>query len=340
MSEQPTKFAKLALPLMAQHGIEPTPKNYAVWYAYVESGNKELCQEIDAIINAGKPFTADINQYLHNKHAAVRSDQKLIGDTTLNAQALLAEILDVIKDFKGSADSYNKEVDVHVGKLAERIGDEQSPVRDIVKEIIASAAALKESGTAMSQKLTESQQEINGLKLNLEKITRESQRDFLTGVYNRKAFDTFLEEQMAYAKEQGTELCLLMIDIDHFKGFNDKFGHLIGDEVLKIVAKELVNSVKGKDFVARYGGEEFAVVLPNTPLAGGMYVAENLRQSIASHDLRRKDTGEICGSITISVGVAGLRRGNDIVTSFIKRADEALYKSKHAGRNRVTQEAA
>lgn len=340
MTQQATKYAKLALPLMAQHGIEPTPKNYAVWYAYVEGSNPELCTEVDAVINAGKVFTPDLNGFLHNKYVAVRSDQKLISDTTLNAQTLLTEILEVINDFKGSTDSYNKEVDQHVNKLSERIGDKSSPVHEIVKEIIAGAAALKTSGSGLSQKLSESQEEISTLKKNLEKISREAQRDFLTGVFNRKAFDQFMDEQFKSAKENHTELCLLMIDIDHFKSFNDRFGHLIGDEVLKIVAKELVNSVKGKDFVARYGGEEYAVVLPNTPLAGAMYVAENLRQSIASHDLRRKDTGEICGSITISVGVAALRHTTDDMMSLIKRADDALYKSKHDGRNRVSQEAA
>lgn len=338
MSSDPLKIAKLALPLMTQHGIEPTPKNYAVWYAYVESRNRDLVKEVDGIINDGRPFNNNVNSYLYTKYVGEKSDQKLISDTTQGAQLLLAEVLEVIHQFSGHTDGYNKEVDQHVQKLASKVGD--SHMGEIIKEIIASAASLKDSGTSLNRKLDESKQEIQALKQNLEKITREAQRDFLTGVYNRKAFDNFLEERIKAVNEEGGDLCLLMIDIDYFKRFNDKFGHLIGDEVLKIVAKELVNSVKGKDFVARYGGEEFAVILPATPLAGAMYVAENLRQTIASHDLRRKDTGEICGSITISVGVAAFKASQDTISSLIRRADEALYKSKHEGRNRVTQEAA
>ena len=130
-----------------------------------------------------------------------------------------------------------------------------------------------------------------------------------------------------------------MMDIDHFKAFNDNFGHLLGDEVLKIVAKSLTDCVKGADVVARYGGEEFSVILPNTPLNGAQRVAETIRATIAKRELKRRDSGESYGQITVSVGVSLLRPGSDTNESLIKRADDALYKSKRHGRNRVTLEA-
>jgi diguanylate cyclase len=132
-----------------------------------------------------------------------------------------------------------------------------------------------------------------------------------------------------------------MLDIDHFKQFNDKFGHLLGDEVLKIVARAITYCVRGKDIVARYGGEEFCVLLPGTPLSGAMKVADTIRTTIAMRDLKRKDTGESFGSITVSVGAAQFRsRGEDDIDALVKRADDALYRSKMAGRNRVTGESA
>jgi diguanylate cyclase len=176
------------------------------------------------------------------------------------------------------------------------------------------------------------------LRENLAKVTTESERDFLTGTFNRKTFDKRLLEAMQEAKEKRTELVLVMLDVDHFKKFNDTFGHLIGDEVLKIVARTLTDSVKGMDTVARYGGEEFAVILPKTPIGGGMIVADAIRKTIAGRELKRKDTGANYGQITISAGVASFRHDKDTPETLVKRADEALYRSKHAGRNRVTQE--
>ncbi|MEQ1790285.1 MAG: GGDEF domain-containing protein [Rickettsiales bacterium] len=130
-----------------------------------------------------------------------------------------------------------------------------------------------------------------------------------------------------------------MIDVDNFKMFNDKFGHLLGDEVLKIVARTLTDTLKGRDVVARFGGEEFVVFLPETPIEGAMRVAEMIRAGIAGKGLKRKDTGETFGSITVSLGVSRFRHDDDTLLTLIKRADEALYSSKNNGRNQVTKEA-
>lgn len=192
----------------------------------------------------------------------------------------------------------------------------------------------------MTKKLEESKQEINNLRKNLEQVTAESQRDFLTGAYNRKTFEKFYDEYALHASQSHTPLCMIVIDIDHFKQFNDKFGHLIGDEVLKIVSRALIDSLKGRDVVARFGGEEFIVLLPETPLDIAMKVADSVRKTIASKELKRKDTGQVYGTITVSMGVSQFRPATDTLPTVLKRADDALYQSKHDGRNRVTKEAA
>jgi diguanylate cyclase len=126
----------------------------------------------------------------------------------------------------------------------------------------------------------------------------------------------------------------MLTDIDHFKAFNDNFGHLTGDQVLRLVAMAVKHNVKGKDTAARYGGEEFAVVLPNTALRAAVTVADHIRRAVMAKELMKRSTGEHLGRITISIGVAALRKG-DSGQSLIERADTCLYAAKRHGRNRV-----
>ena len=127
---------------------------------------------------------------------------------------------------------------------------------------------------------------------------------------------------------------LLLIDIDDFKRFNDEFGHLVGDEVLRFVAKKIKETVKGRDFLARFGGEEFAVILPQTSLAGAASVAENIRSFFETMPLRTSATAKEIGVITVSIGVARFRP-EESSEELIRRTDKALYAAKSAGRNHV-----
>jgi diguanylate cyclase len=333
------KSARSALSLMAERGIEPTPINYAVWFHYVAGNRPEMNREIDDILKKRKlHFSDDVCIYLYNKYIIGQPNdpEKAAESVSVSTQNVLAEIMQVIEKFSGDTQAHNKEIDAHVTQLSQKITD--PALKEMAKEIITRSIAIRDSGAALGAKLEESRREVAELKQNLEKITTESNRDFLTGVSNRKALEARLDELAAWARDKGGDVCLLMIDIDHFKKFNDKFGHLIGDEVLKKVGRGILDSVKGKDFVARYGGEEFAVLLPNTPLSGGLAVGEGIRRSISETELLRKDTGASIGTITVSIGVARYRPETDSVPLFISRADDALYRSKMGGRNRVTQE--
>ncbi len=260
----------------------------------------------------------------------------MLDDSALAAQKILQEVLRVVNDFSGEQQNYSKDIDQYIGTVSKNIDDEN--VRNVVKDIISATMTLKESGEHINQKFEESKKEIIFLRKNLQQVTIEAQRDFLTGVFNRKTFEKMFDEHMMLVKEKKTELCLIMLDIDHFKHFNDKFGHLLGDEVLKTVARTLTDTLKGRDVVARFGGEEFVVILPETPIEGALKVADMIRSAIASRELKRRDTGENFGSITVSMGVSRYRPESDTLPTLIKRADDALYESKHNGRNRVTRE--
>lgn len=330
------RLLREALPLMARHRVPPTPRNYYVWYEYVEGENQELVQEINSLIEQKRPFTESLNDELFLKFVANIEEKETLGKASAKASQLVAEIFKVVNDIVQETHDYGGEVDKYVSSLSEKVEHEE--IKEIVKDIISGAQAFRDRTQTISTKIDESKKEIEILRRNLEKVKRETEIDFLTGIANRKAFDKLMQRLPKEADNSKEVFCLLMIDIDHFKKYNDTYGHQIGDEVLKIVAHSMEQLVKGKDYVARYGGEEFAVVLPETPLSGALKVAENIRQAIASQELRRRDTGETCGTVTVSIGVACYRPEEDSVERLIQRADDALYLSKQGGRNKVTRE--
>ena len=139
-------------------------------------------------------------------------------------------------------------------------------------------------------------------------VRSESLTDPLTQLANRKFFDTTLEKAIAEARAKNEPLSLMMTDIDHFKNFNDSFGHLTGDQVLRLVAMSVKQNVKGQDTAARYGGEEFAIILPNTVLRSAITVADHIRRAVMTKELMKRSTGEHLGRVTISIGVATLHK--------------------------------
>ena len=193
---------------------------------------------------------------------------------------------------------------------------------------------MRDTNKALEDRLSLSKTEISNLQHSLEAIRAESLTDPLTGLGNRKYFDRSIEMAVQAALASGEPLSLLMFDIDHFKSFNDSYGHLTGDQVLRLVGMSLKQTIKGQDITARYGGEEFAVVLPNTALRQALTVADHIRRAVMAKELKKKSTGEILGRVTISVGVSMLKPGDD-TDSLIERADACLYAAKRNGRNRV-----
>lgn len=157
------------------------------------------------------------------------------------------------------------------------------------------------------------------------RLEEQSLTDRLTGVGNRGAFDLQLAEETMRARRHCSELSLLLVDVDHFKSFNDSFGHLAGDVVLQKVAQALKSNRCG-DFLARYGGEEFAVLLPATGRDGACVIAERLRNVVASLELPQR-------RVTVSIGISTLEAADSNRQSLVAAADEALYEAKDRGRN-------
>ena len=187
---------------------------------------------------------------------------------------------------------------------------------------------------ALRSDLTTAKTQIENLKENLEDAEQTGLRDSLTSLWNRRAFDNMLEEQMSAAPSKKLPLCLVLADIDHFKKINDSFGHVIGDEIIRLVARIISQNIKGKDAAARYGGEEFAIILPETELANAVKIADQVRQKIEQQKWVLRGHKSSIGNVTASFGIAEFVVG-DKKKGLIQRADKNLYFAKNSGRNRV-----
>jgi len=329
--EETAGIVRLALPLMAKHGISITPKNYTTWYYYVSGKNKELQEAIDSIIEKKEPFSEKTNEMLYQHFFADKYENTLneIGE---NLQEALSVIVVELAEISGQTKKYESTVLKSIDKLTENMSVQY--IKAVLNDVVDATRDIRTSGEMMQQSLKETRETLKVLQEEFKQAKTELLIDFLTGVLNRKGFDETLART---TNETSDFLCLLIIDIDHFKKFNDVYGHIVGDEVLRFVAKNIQKSIRGNDYVARFGGEEFTVILPKTPLLGAVTVAGNVRTSTAKLKLEKKANAEKLGKITVSIGAAQYRPGESTET-LIKRADQALYFAKNAGRNRVATE--
>ncbi|SEM52793.1 diguanylate cyclase [Syntrophus gentianae] len=329
--ERISRYARLALPLMSKHDIPLIPENYSVWFTYVSGVDKDLTNRIDMIIKNGAYFTHTTNEELYRQFFTEKNDHEL-ERIHKDLHLALVTIIKHLMELSGQSQDYESFVSDSVSILSEKSSLED--IKKITREIIKKTKIMTTFSKTLKNELSHTMKTLDVLKKDFEQIKMEIIEDFLTGMANRKAFDETLAIKMEEAMVESTDLSLLLIDIDHFKKFNDKHGHLIGDEVLKFVAKKTREMVRGIDFVARFGGEEFAVLLPQTSLKGAVVVAENIRKFFAQVQLKASSTSKPLGSLTVSIGGTSYRPGEPPET-FLDRCDQALYSAKKAGRNKV-----
>ena len=334
--ERTLAFAKVALGQIRALRQAASPRNYEVWYTYATGYKPELNQTINDLLQRnGTVSEADL-EHIYDAHFSANRLTERLDQVGSQVRDEIEQVMAMIGAAAGSATSYSESLAGMTEQLG--AGGDHESVRAIVESLVQATKEMERSNQALEARLNDSKQEINQLHQHLETVRTESLTDPLTSLANRKLFDQALDHAMTVAAAKGEPLSLLMTDIDHFKNFNDTYGHQTGDQVLRLVAMSLKNNVKGQDTAARYGGEEFAVILPNTVLRSAVTVAEHIRRAVMAKQLIKRSTNEQLGRITISLGVASWRRG-DSAQSLIGRADDCLYSAKRAGRNRVICEA-
>ena len=326
-------FASKAISRLRMDEIPPVPQNFEVWYVYYANVNPKLRDEINEILLEQEKITEQNCNDLYEKYLNYGNDRETYQKAGDQINATLQDVSGILQNVKMTTSSFTgtlKEASDKFGSV-----DIPDALKDLVGVITSETKRMVQYNEELEKRLDQSHSVMSELKRDMERIRKEAITDGLTGLANRKAFDEQIGRLCREADKEGDIFSLIMIDIDHFKAFNDTYGHQVGDQVLRLVAMTLVNEVKGQDMAARYGGEEFAIILPGTNVNAAQSAAENLRRAVEKKEVMNRTTGENLGQITISLGVAQFY-GNETVDGLINRADVALYASKNKGRNQVS----
>jgi diguanylate cyclase len=335
--DEADQYSQAALARMKRLGIPPHPNNHMLWYCYCADSVPELKQTLDILQSNQQEFTAELNDELYDRFFGQKRITAAVHSSSLRVEGLLQQILAELGQVGANSARYGDTLQDFQDTVVPSIGSPD--LQAMVANILLETRRMAEHNQALELHLNRSAGEMETLRRDLVNTRKEAMTDALTGIGNRKFFDAKLREAVTGAMETGEATSLLLVDIDHFKGFNDRYGHQAGDQVLSIVARILTDSIKGQDTVARYGGEEFGIILPRTELEGAAKLAAQICSTMAGRHIRRKKTAEDFGAVTVSIGVAEYRLGEPL-TALIERSDAALYRAKSDGRNRAITETA
>jgi len=263
------------------------------------------------------------------------SSPKTLATASRELTAELSKVLASIRAHLGSSAGYAQSLAGAQSRLEAL--DASNQVRVIVSLLLAENERMRRETSSLNGELENSAARIENLNRRLFLAEQEGLKDPLTSVGNRRCFDETLRSEIEKARASLTPLSLVMCDVDNFKLVNDTFGHAVGDEVLKAVARVLGENLRQGDSLARFGGEEFGIILPQTALSSATGFAERIRRRCEAQDLKVRATGKKLGKITVSFGVAELR-DREGPEDLVARSDANLYEAKRGGRNRVAAE--
>ena len=327
-SREAAALLKQAVPLMVRHNIPPNPVHYALWYTYSKGQDPELNRHLDRVLrdfDGCPPESASrlFREYIiRDELEDVRAEQQQVFSLVDGMER------DVSRSVMGSQNFQNR-----LGQCLEMLDE---PVSDrlpgILSELQQSTRVMQSQQERFLGQLQSAQNEIKTLRDKLQRAQLAATLDGLTELLNRTAFTRLLEQALGKASRR---VALVMLDIDHFKQFNDQYGHPLGDRVLQHVGQVLRGALPAHAFAGRYGGEEFCVVLEGcADLASARAYAEQLRLKVQSLRIKARGTDTVLDTITASFGVA-FAEPCDNLESLVTRADDALYEAKRNGRNQV-----
>ena len=334
--EQGYSLGRKAIDQTETHALSATPQNYEIWLHYLADSNPELTRSIEKEISENEALTDQAFLDIHDKYFNNARLSTQVVETGNKIAKEIADALQALNAASATTEQYGATLETASVTLENADVDEKM-VKRLVTALSRATREMSEQNSKLNKRLGQSTIEIEELRNSLNAARAEALTDSLTGIANRKLFDETMLQRLQEQLHDKTDLCLVLGDIDHFKSFNDTWGHQTGDQVIRFVAGSLSKHALPDHLVARYGGEEFAIIMPRTSIEQAETIANNIRVVIESKKLMRRSTNEPLGQITVSFGIA-CANDKDNSQSLIERADTLLYESKANGRNRVTVE--
>ncbi len=328
-------YGESAIGYIKKNTLPAYPRSYELWYTYAAGYNQGLNRAVNETIKENGRVSTDEMLSLYGRFLSPTRLGDRLDDVGAKVSKEVEEIVETLKLSADATSDYGSALEQAGLKITSNTDPEK--LKMYVTHLVKSTQNAVASNRKLESQLLESKKHIENLQSSLEAIRYESLIDELTTLNNRKHFDSSLEKVIRNSEESQRGFCLLMTDIDHFKKFNDTYGHQTGDQVLRLVALSVKQNIKTQDIACRYGGEEFAIILPHTELSEAVEIAEKIRAAVMAKELVKRSTGENLGRVTISSGVA-FYKPNDTVHTILARADEAMYAAKNAGRNNVKTE--
>ncbi|MFL9840307.1 GGDEF domain-containing protein [Sphingomonas sp. ST-64] len=307
--------------------LDPSPTNYAFAYHLLHDPDGPLAQAVEALTEGGVRLTQrDIESLGCEPPANTAKAKEKVDGLVAQTQMQVEGFHDMVQAMRAETEGFGR--DLAASADAIRRSAAATDVHAVQNVSQITATMLQRVHRAESQ-LESATREAVELRSKLEEARDNARRDPLTDLPNRRAFEE------AYAAQLGTgeRLCIAVCDVDHFKSVNDRFGHAVGDRVLRSIAQALSESCPGQ-LVARYGGEEFAILFSGTSIARARDTLDHARATVAAKRYRLRETDAPLGEITFSAGLTRVHPGEPLNASF-HRADELLYDAKESGRNRV-----
>lgn len=321
--EYSTRKEQLVGRIMAPFTLEHLPEFIDETAQLVASTRLSAQKEFESFLVALHQRLLDVQEFLVTARQGEERSQR-------NQERLDADVRNELKEMRVSVEGIDDlgrlriEIEGMVNRIVAAVDTFQSDERNRREEVFGRIETLAKRMESMEAEASE-------LKSSLEAQRMEALRDALTELPNRAAYDEQIEREYSRWRRHGRPLSICVVDIDHFKSINDTMGHLRGDKVLKLVAREISRRVRSEDFVARYGGEEFIVIMPETDQQSALVAAEKVRAAVAECPFNFNNERI---PVSASFGVATFQEGDAIETCF-ERADKALYRAKAQGRNRV-----
>lgn len=325
------RLADDAMRTAARVSAAPTPRVFEVLYRYASQRDQSLNARVERALNESDQSAAALEAIYdelispENLNDGMESIGARLGEQMERTLSLVDKGIE-------NGEEYRQTLDDAKGSLSAKT--EGGRLENIVQALVQRSVDTLAEARGIGGELAAARGEIDALRQEMVELRHSAMLDHLTQIGNRRMMDQVLPREMAEAAKSGEPLCFVLADIDHFKAFNDQYGHDVGDGVLKIFARAFRRNVKGRDTPIRYGGEEFALILPRTPLNAAENLLNQIREAFSETRMVVRATRERVRPVTASFGLAQFD-GVEDSERLIKRADELLYKAKQKGRDRI-----